>query len=159
LPDPAVLPAVPSQRIQTSINVADLAATAMSSEYSMRGRTRDRSHNRSSLNNDRSDRLEASTLRGRSRQRASSPHDSSRNPSGSLLSPTRQILYNRLHYPRREHCPSRAPSPVGQRRRTRSRSRGLPRLEREAFKMADAQSGLRNELHVEEEVAPPVEQA
>ncbi|KFH40794.1 hypothetical protein ACRE_085120 [Hapsidospora chrysogenum ATCC 11550] len=122
-----------------------------------RGRTRDRSQRRStaakSARND--DEHESSTLRGRSRQRASSPPNSSpRNPSSSVLSPTRHLLiYKRLRESRREHCPSRAPSPPGalrRRRRTRSRGRG-PRLEPEARETTEARSGLRNEVHMDEE--------
>lgn len=154
--------------MQTSVKAPESTSTnAMSPEHLMRGRTRDRSHTRSVPNtNNRTDKAEASTFRGRSRQRASSPYDAtSRSASSCLLSPTRQILlYNRLHHPRREHCPSRAPSPVPRRRRrtrtrSRSRSRGPSRADKEALKMTEAYSGLRNEVHVDEVDAPKVEKA
>ena len=127
----------------------------------MRGRTRDRnSHQRSpAVKPTRTDQGESSTLRGRSRQRASSPSDlSSKTPSSSLLSPTRHLLiYNRLRDSRREHCPSRAPSPPNaglRRRRTRSRDRG-PRLECESRETPEVRSSLRNEVHINEEDASP----
>ncbi|KAH7017310.1 hypothetical protein EDB80DRAFT_280684 [Ilyonectria destructans] len=120
----------------------------------MRGRKRDRSMNRRSVRPIRcapSD--ECSTLRGRSRRRATSPAlgYSSRATSPRVSSPTRKrLLHARL---RREHCPSRVASPVEQqqvfrrRQRTRSRSRG-PRadMEHEPPRLADVLSGLRNEL-------------
>lgn len=124
----------------------------------MRGRKRDRSMTRAQVRSIRcapSD--ESSTLRGRSRCRATSPSQASRTSSPTLISPTsRRLLQARL---RREHCPSRATSPSGQQRafrrrqRTRSRSRGPPpllQLELESPRATgDMFSGLRNELHVE----------
>lgn len=135
----------------------------------MRGRTRHRCHARGTApNSDRTD--ESSTLRGRSRQRASSPRGSaSRNQSPSLLSPTRHLaLYNssggngnsnnhnyRLRDSRREHCPSRATSPSGRKASLRERnhgnrsrsSRGAPRAE--GHRTLDSQSSLRHELFAE----------
>lgn len=121
-----------------------------------RGRKRDRSLTRASVSNKPVRADESSTLRGRSRQRATSPLGMvSRNASPSLMSPTRHLLlHNRLRESRREHCPSRpAASPSRMRRRsTRSRSRG-PRREVEASRPADHLSGLRNEVFRDGKVA------
>lgn len=122
----------------------------------MRGRKRDRSKTRSDRRPIRcapSD-SEASTLRGRSRRRATSPalgHTSRTSSPRRVLSPTRRrFLHARL---RREHCPSRVASPVEhphmfrRRQRTRSRSRE-PRfdLELDMSRQSDVLSSLRNEV-------------
>ncbi|KPM44359.1 hypothetical protein AK830_g2191 [Neonectria ditissima] len=124
----------------------------------MRGRKRDRSTTRHSVRPIRcAPADECSTLRGRSRRRATSPAlgYSSRGTSPRVPSPTRRrLLHARL---RREHCPSRVSSSVERqqqqqqalrrRQRTRSRSRGPQAdLEREPPRLADVLSGLRNEL-------------
>lgn len=125
---------------------ADLDAT--------RGRKRSRSLSRTNVDPKpvQADRLdESSTLRGRSRRRATSPvGHSSRTSSPTIISPTTQRLYHvRLRQTRREHCPSRVTSPTGQQRtvrrrqRTRSRSRGL-RRDQEHARPHDILSGLRN---------------
>ena len=123
----------------------------------MRGRTRVRGHTRPAAHPGRTEEYESSTLRGRSRQRATSPHTSaSRNPSSSLLSPPRHlILYKRFRESRREHCPSRVPSPspsgasLGRRRRTRSRSRSrATRMDIETPKFVETHSSLRHEVHL-----------
>jgi hypothetical protein len=134
---------------------------------SARGRQRGRSLTRSraprkSLRTD-----ETSTLRGRSRERALSPHGgrsprtTSNSASTSLMSPSRQLLHS-LRIPesrRRQHCPSRATSPsrrsspsslAVRRTRTRSRRRSpAPRavLESSRFSLDHHQlSGLRHEI-------------
>ena len=122
----------------------------------MRGRKRDRSGTRSSVRTIRCPPSEdASTLRGRSRHRATSPWGyTSRAPSPSVNSTNRKrLLHARL---RREHCPSRVATPakeqIRRRQRTRSRSRG-PQfdLEVEATRAGDVLSGLRNEVLAEHE--------
>ncbi|KAI5463780.1 hypothetical protein BGZ63DRAFT_423096 [Mariannaea sp. PMI_226] len=121
----------------------------------MRGRKRDRSMTRGNVRSIRcAPPDECSTLRGRSRRRATSPAVGLSSPPTSprVLSPTRRrLLYARI---RREHCPSRVASPVEaqqvfwRRQRTRSRSRG-PKIDKELEppRLADVLSGLRNELH------------
>ncbi|KAG9259207.1 uncharacterized protein F5Z01DRAFT_642603 [Emericellopsis atlantica] len=147
-----------SRGIDTSITHSPMPGSDM-----MRGRTRDRSHPRAALAGERLDKVESSTFRGRSRQRASSPPGpASRNPSRSMLSPTRQILlHNRLRDARREHCPSRpardsSPSQTAalqqRRRRTRSRSRGPRRLEADMQqKTVETHSSLRHQVRVDSE--------
>lgn len=122
-----------------------------------RGRKRDRSQTRASSHSIRAD--ESSTLRGRSRRRATSPFaQPSRSSTPSLMSPTRQLLlHNRLRDTRREHCPSRKQSPTGrpvlqrrrQRSRSRSRSRG-PRADLELHRGIDHSSSLRHEVLVDD---------
>lgn len=133
----------------------ELTMTAEHESSGTRGRKRDRSMTRTSVKDKPLRAEESSTLRGRSRQRATSPMAvASRNSSPSLMSPTRHLLlYNRLRESRREHCPSRVPSPRGKttmRRRTRSRSRG-PRKELESHRAPDHQSSLRNEVLLNDE--------
>ncbi|CAM1511600.1 Fc.00g091130.m01.CDS01 [Cosmosporella sp. VM-42] len=122
----------------------------------IRGRKRDRSVTRSSVRTIRCPPSEdASTLRGRSRHRATSPWGyTSRAASPSVNSPNRKrLLHARL---RREHCPSRVATPaqeqIRRRQRTRSRSRG-PQFDHEveASRAGDALSGLRNEVLADHE--------
>lgn len=154
------------------------APTSAPSADMTRGRTRDRSHPRHySSKPGRGDEYEASTLRGRSRQRASSPLGSPSSPSpgrrddpsaaASVMSPTRHLLlHNRLRDSRREHCPSRAPSPSergvrrSRRARSRSRSRGAARAADhhvDLHRPHEGLSGLRNEVHADDgdDPSPP----
>jgi len=135
-----------------------LANPAIQVSEIMRGRTRHRNHARGSITSERAD--ESSTLRGRSRQRASSPIGSaSRNHSPSLMSPPRHFaLHNRLRDGRREHCPSRATSPSGRKAslrqgreaRVRSSSRGR---RPEGHRTVDSLSSLRNEFFAPDEIS------
>lgn len=134
-----------------------IISPAMTEHDSGRGRKRDRSN--SPRSNIRSVRAapsdESSTLRGRSRHRATSPWGQpSRASSPSIKSPTtKRLLHVRL---RREHCPSRVATPASEQRtfrrrqRTRSRSCG-PRLELEpeTIRLADVVSSLRNQVLAE----------
>jgi hypothetical protein len=119
-----------------------------------RGRRRDRSQPRASASSLRTD--ESSTLRGRSRHRAVSPHTQSSRTS--TLSSTRQLLLqNRLRDTRREHCPSRKQSPSGQsilmrRQRSRSRTR-TSQFELDVYRPSDHTSSLRREVFMDAEVA------
>lgn len=121
-----------------------------------RGRKRSRSTNRGDIRSLRTE--ESSTLRGRSRRRATSPFDLGSRAS----SPTGQILRcNQLRHARREHCPSRVASPSDQsapfrsrprtQNRARSRSRGL-RVERDLCRSADLLSSLRNEVRLRPDI-------
>ena len=128
----------------------------------IRGRTRDRTLSRATVGKSvRPD--ESSTLRGRSRQRATSPSGrASRNASPSLGS----ILYYRLKgSSRREHCPSRPASSSSTRRRqnsprrrqqrARSRSRTAARAAVESMMLENQQqqqqtSSLRNEILIQD---------
>ena len=126
-----------------------------------RGRKRSRSQNRSAIKTIRPD--ESSTLRGRSPRRATSPFPlPSRNASPSLRSTTSHILlHNQLRRARREHCPSRAPSPndLALRRRTRTRSRSRSRsrgraavrIEHDVYYSPDVMSNLRNEIRLQDD--------
>jgi hypothetical protein len=121
-----------------------------------RGRKRDRSTSRTTVQSARAE--ESSTLRGRSRQRALSPMDApSRSHSPSLMTPTTYLLLtNRLRHARkREHCPSRATSSTRRsgalqtgRPSRRSPSRG-PRSEYETHRTSESTSSLRHELLVD----------
>lgn len=121
-----------------------------------RGRKRDRS---TAGSNSRSIRTaptdESSTLRGRSRHRATSPwgQPSRTSSPGLKATTTKRLLHVRF---RREHCPSRVATPAQEQRtfrrrqRTRSRSCG-PRMEMEkdTLRLADVVSSLRNEILAE----------
>lgn len=134
---------------------SSLPTSTMQVSEIMRGRTRHRSHVRSTVKVERPD--ESSTLRGRSRERASSPRGpTSRNHSPSLMSPSRHLaISNRLRDSRREHCPSRATSPSGRKdslrrgRGTRGRSTSRGRRT-EGHRAVDSQSGLRHEVFAED---------
>jgi hypothetical protein len=140
----------------TSREPVTMAPSPTTDQDVARGRRRDRSMTRVTNNSVRAD--ESSTLRGRSRRRATSPPAGpSRGSTPSLMSPTRQLLlHNRLRETRRQHCPSRKQSPTGQpalqrrrRQRSRSRSRGL-HLDLELHRGVDHSSGLRHEVLVDE---------
>ncbi|KAK3196816.1 hypothetical protein K4F52_000160 [Lecanicillium sp. MT-2017a] len=95
-----------------------------------RGRKRDRSQTRPQIRALRAQ--ESSTLRGRSRHRSVSPHPSGACSPSLLSSPTGlRLTRNRPRDARRDHCPSRAASPIRQpsssmRRRQRTKSRPRP---------------------------------
>jgi hypothetical protein len=141
--EPAVLSLEPAAVMHTPLDLDD-----------SRGRRRDRSQPRASASSLRTD--ESSTLRGRSRHRAVSPHTQSSRTS--TLSSTRQLLLqNRLRDTRREHCPSRKQSPAGQsvfmrRQRSRSRTR-TSQLELDMYRPGDHTSSLRREVFLDAETA------
>lgn len=147
---------------EPSIIITSAPAPAPTGDHDAhRGRKRDRSSTRSNVRAIRcapSD--ECSTLRGRSRHRATSPWGQpSRASSPSILSQTRKRMLHVHAHLRRAHCPSRGATPPQEqqrtfrrRQRTRSRSRGpMWDVEREAMRAGDALSGLRNEVLVEQD--------
>jgi branched-chain amino acid aminotransferase len=118
-----------SNETEHSYQEAEIIQSPTADVESSRGRKRHRSQTRPEIRAIRAQ--ESSTLRGRSRHRSVSPRPS-RTCSPSLLSsPTgfRLTGNNRPRGPRRDHCPSRASSPIREpslRRRQRTRSRARP---------------------------------